>query len=184
LSFSELFSSKETRAVPDHDRHREFVSLIEQSKRLIYRVCFAYSKSPEDRQDLFQEVVVELWKSFDRYKKERKFSTWLYRIALNTAISHVRKAGRRYRHETVAGEPILEATASANFREYETEDVTALKRQIDQMSEMNKALIVLYLEGNSYREIAEVLGISESNVGTKLNRVKQELRKTLAPDTH
>jgi RNA polymerase sigma-70 factor (ECF subfamily) len=170
--------------VPDRNRHREFVALIEQSKRLIYKVCFAYSKSPEDRQDLFQEIVVQLWKSFGRYKKERKFSTWLYRIALNTAISHVRKAGRRYRHETSAVEPILGTTASTILRDYETEDVTALKRQIDQLGEMNKALIVLHLEGNSYREIAEVLGISESNVGTKLNRVKQQLRRTLAPAAH
>ncbi len=165
--------------MPDRDRHEQFVALLEQSKKLIYKVCFAYSASLEDRQDLFQEIVFQLWRSFEKFDAKMKFSTWLYRIALNTAISHVRRMSRRYRRERLTEEHILELTPAPKAADSDSDDLEALKRQIDRLKEMDKALVVLHLEGNSHREVAEILGISESNVGTRLNRVKQSLRDSL-----
>lgn len=147
---------------------------------MIFKICFAYGRSEEDRQDLFQEIVAQLWAAFGKYHPERPFSTWLYRIGLNTAISHVRRQVRRRRVECPAGEAIVEFPQPEGV-EHPADELGELKRCIDALSPLNKALVVLHLEGKSHREIGEILGTTESNIGTRLSRIKQTLREHLAP---
>jgi len=155
---------------------QRFESLLHEHRGIVFKVAGLYSRSTADRDDLAQEIATQLWRSFGGYDPARaKFSTWMYRIALNVAISQSRRwpdAGRfepldTHHLETVGGgEPIAE----------QDERLTALYAFIGQLDPLNRALILLYLEDRSYTEIADVLGISETNVATKISRIKQKLR--------
>jgi RNA polymerase sigma factor (sigma-70 family) len=157
---------------------QRFETLLHEHRRIVFKVAALYSRSTADRDDLMQEISAQLWRSFAGYDEARaKFSTWMYRIALNVAISQARRerwseADRfepleRHHLETVGGgEPIRE----------QDERLQALYAFIGQLDPLNRALILLYLEDRSYGEIADVLGISETNVATKINRIKQKLR--------
>jgi len=151
-----------------------FIDLLDAHQKLIFKVCSMYCRDPEDQKDLVQDVIIQLWNSFDKYDPQYKVSTWLYRIALNTAISYYRKASTRNKHLTVLNDSFLQiahddATDSS-------EKLQLLQQLIGELSELNKALMLLYLDGNSHEEIADILNISVSNVGTKLNRIKQKLK--------
>jgi RNA polymerase sigma-70 factor (ECF subfamily) len=158
---------------PDHEH---FLSLLESHQRPLLKVCWTYGRTSHDRDDLFQEIVGRLWTSFGKYDRSRKFSTWMYRAALNVAIDF-RRRQQRWGMETASldeGEAAVLAVA--------TDD--AMKRQqlrelLEQQSDADRAILLLYLEGHSYREIGEVLGTSESNVGTRLNRLKTSLRQAV-----
>jgi RNA polymerase sigma-70 factor (ECF subfamily) len=152
-----------------------FLSLLEDHKGILVKIAGAYCANPADRPDLVQEMVVQLWRSFGRYDERHRFSTWMYRVALNVAISFYRSQSRSARHATAAGDAALEAIAAPP--EESDEDVRTLLRVIEGLGEMERALVVLYLDGNSYATIAEVLGISETNVGTKLSRIKERIRR-------
>ena len=154
-----------------------FEALLHEHRRIVFKVAGLYSRSAADRDDLVQEISAQLWRSFGGYDEARaKFSTWLYRIALNVAITQARRArwpdADRFeplqpQHlETIGGEPVAEPDAR----------LQALYAFIGQLDPLNRALILLYLEDRSYAEIADVLGISETNVATKLSRIKQTLR--------
>jgi RNA polymerase sigma-70 factor (ECF subfamily) len=155
-----------------------FESLLHEHRRIVFKVAGLYSRTAADREDLVQEISAQLWRSFGSYDAARaKFSTWMYRIALNVAISQVRRerwseADRfepleAHHLETVGGgEPIAE----------QDERLTTLYAFIGQLDPLNRALILLYLEDRSYGEMAEILGISETNVATKISRIKQKLR--------
>ncbi|MDE2154888.1 MAG: sigma-70 family RNA polymerase sigma factor [Xanthomonadaceae bacterium] len=162
------------------DRHQQqrFESLLREHRGVIFKVASIYARNLEDRRDLAQEISVQLWRSFGRYDEQQaKFSTWMYRIALNVAISQARRERRSaserfeplqtHHLETVGGG---EALAEADER------LTALYAFIGQLDPLNRALILLYLEGRGYAEIAEILGVSETNVATKLGRIRQKLR--------
>jgi RNA polymerase sigma-70 factor (ECF subfamily) len=158
-------------------RPGEFEARLREHRGILLKLAYAYGWGAEDREDLVQEICLQLWLSWPRYDSQRRFSTWMYRVALNTAISHAR--ARRARGRSV---PLDEALAVA-ARGFEppsaaVEDLWAALQSLD---ELDRALVVLYLEGRSYREIGEVLGVSESNVGTKLNRLKKRLRRELVP---
>ncbi|MGH8158318.1 MAG: RNA polymerase sigma factor [Rhodanobacter sp.] len=162
----------------DRQHQQRFESLLQEHRKIVFKVAGLYSRSAADRDDLVQEISAQLWRSFARYDETRaKFSTWMYRIALNVAISQVRRerwsdADRfeslEVHHlETVGGgEPVHE----------QDERLQALYAFIGQLDPLNRALILLYLEDRNYTEIADILGISETNVATKISRIKQKLR--------
>lgn len=168
--------------MPRQPSQERFLSLLDEHKKILYKVAGSYCRNPEDRQDLVQEIVAQLWRSFGRYDESYRFSTWMYRIALNVAISFYRNESRRSRATVPAGESILEIADPRGSEDTE-ENLRLLWRQIDQLDELDRALIILYLDGNRYDTIAEILGISETNVGTKIGRIKQKLRRDLAPAT-
>ena len=162
------------------NRADRFVSLLDENRKILYKIAGTYAHESSDRQDLVQEMVVQLWRSFDRYDAGARFSTWMYRIALNVAISWFRAESRNERRFVPAGEAILEvATAPAESKELE-DGLRVLWQAIDGLDPLDRALVVLYLDGQSHEAIAEVLGISSTNVGTKINRIKTRLRRDLS----
>lgn len=156
--------------------HDDFLALVRPLDRAIASVATAYGRSPADRQDLAQEVLAQLWRSFDRYDRSRPFSTWVYRIALNVAISHARA---RWRAED-ASEPIDAEAHPAPAAEPVDERLALLRRFVGELEPMSRALMVLYLDERSGREMAEILGITETNVTTRLARIRQRLRERFA----
>ena len=161
------------------ESQREFVTLVDRHRRLLLKVCWMYAAATHDRDDLLQEIVAELWSSFHRYDRQRKFSTWMYRVALNVAIDFQRRVRRRNHYDTELSEQDGWLPSDLTARHEETEQLIQLRRTLSEHNDADRALLLLHLEGNSYREIGEILGISESNVGTRLNRIKDGLRKSL-----
>lgn len=161
----------------DRQRQQRFEHLLHEHRRIVFKVASVYARDAEDRQDLVQEICVQLWRAFARYDPARaRLSTWIYRIALNVAISQLRRqtgalAGRMepletHHLETIGGEVASEPD----------ERLASLYAFIGELEPLNRALILLYLDDRPYAEIADVLGISETNVATKLGRIKQTLR--------
>lgn len=157
----------------------QFIYLIEQNKKLIFKVCNAYCHDFEDRKDLVQEVIIKLWQSFEKYNNKYKLSTWMYRIALNTAISHYRANRKRKTGTFSIHEDLFDLIDENESLELDN-NVKLLYDFINGFDELNKALMILYLDNNSYRDIADVLGITETNVATKISRIKQQLKKQFA----
>jgi RNA polymerase sigma-70 factor (ECF subfamily) len=151
-----------------------FQNLVEEHKKILYKVCNSYCKNPGDRDDLAQEIIVQLWRSFEAFDERVRFSTWMYRIALNVAISFYRRESVRSRHVVSGDERLLEAVDES---QNQPEEVQVLYQWIERLDPLNKALALLYLDGNNYQEMAAVLGISETNVATKISRLKQTLRQ-------
>lgn len=156
-----------------------FLALLDQHKKILYKVAGAYCRNPDDRPDLIQEIAAQLWRSFDRYDERHRFSTWMYRIALNVAISFYRSETRRSRNTVPAEDSLLELAADGPGAAEEG-SLQLLHQLIGRLDELDRALVLLYLDGNRYDTIAEVLGISETNAATKLSRIKQKLRRDLA----
>jgi RNA polymerase sigma factor (sigma-70 family) len=152
-----------------------FLQLIEQHKGIIYKVSRSYGKNEEDREDLFQEIVLQLWSAFDRYNDQYKLSTWMYRIALNVAISFYRKERKRNESESPLTESLTEIADETG--EELNANIRVLQRFIDELRELDKALMILYLESKSYKEIADILGITETNVATRISRIKELLKQ-------
>ncbi len=157
------------------EAQERFVALLEEHKRILYKVASSYCRNPADRQDLVQEMAVALWKSFGRYDDRHRFSTWMYRIALNVAISFYRSEVRRTRHTLPSGDSVLVLAAAVEPSEPD-EELLVLQSLMRQLGELDRAILILYLDENSYDTIAGILGISETNVGTKIGRIKQKLR--------
>jgi len=150
---------------------KEFLKTIHGNQQIIYKVCRMYRDNKEDQEDLFQEIVYQLWKSYPTFKGESKVSSWLYRIALNTSIAVYRKANPiidNYAEFPENMHPLEEVAVSEN----EERLFSALRK----LNNAEKAVISLYLEDFNYQEIAEITGLSESNVGVKLNRIKNKLK--------
>ena len=151
-----------------------FKTLLEEHKKILYKVCNSYCKNQDDREDLAQEIILQLWRSFGAFDGRSRFSTWMYRIALNVAISFYRREKTRTRHITSADERFLEGMVEDGKQ---PEEIRFLYQFIAGLDPLNKALLLLYLDGNSYQEIAEALGISETNVATKLSRLKKAIQQ-------
>jgi len=156
-----------------------FVQLISEHQGIIHKVASLYCDQGEERRDLFQEIVLQLWRAYPNYKGEAKLTTWMYRIALNTAISGFRKKKRSPELQPIT-DHLLQLPAQAPDSERE-EQRQFLYRAIEQLSEVEKALVMLQLEDHSYDEIAEIIGITPNYVGVKFNRIKAKLRNILLP---
>jgi RNA polymerase sigma-70 factor (ECF subfamily) len=156
-----------------------FEALLGRHRGIAFKIANAYARLPEDRRDLAQEIVTQAWRAFPFYDDGRPFSTWMYRIALNVAISHRRGAVVRSRHFADVDAAGLDALPGAPA--YEPDDrVRELYRVIDTLDDFHRALVVLYLEGRDQREMAEILGLTETNVATRLSRLRQKLRREAA----
>ncbi|HLT74242.1 MAG TPA: RNA polymerase sigma factor [Ohtaekwangia sp.] len=156
------------------DEHR-FVNLINEHQGLIHKVCIMYENDPEVRNDLFQEIVLQLWRSFPTFRGEAKITTWMYRIALNTAISGFRKETRKIKTEDLR-EVHFNITEGSDDSE---ENLHRLQVAIRQLNEIDRAMIMMALEEVPYEEIAETIGISQNNVRVRMNRIREKLRKLM-----
>lgn len=157
----------------------DFEARLEEHRGIVFKLASSYCRRREERDDLIQEICLQLWRAFPAYDRERRFSTWMYRVALNTAISFARTRQVRDRHSVPLDESLAPAAALPDGAGEER--VGQLYRVMDGLGELERALLLLYLEERSYRDIAEILGISETNVGTKMNRLKLKIRRELAP---
>ena len=154
---------------------REFVDILNDHRRLIFKVCHLYCRDPEDRKDLFQEIVLQAWKSIGSFRNESKLSTWMYRVALNTAITHFRKEKRTVNTTSITDIEMPETDPDDEIEE----QLALLFTAIERLDKFDKSIILLYLEEKSYEEISEITGLSKTNVGVKLNRIKKKLSDTL-----
>jgi len=154
------------------EKEKQFELLVKEHKRTIYTVCYMFSKNSAEVDDLFQEILIRLWKGFDNFEERSSVSTWIYRVALNAAINNDKK--ERHRVKTV---PL-----SLDINPYEDDDpstqqIRQLYDRINQLDLIDRSLILLWLEGLSYDEIGAIIGISTSNVGVRLLRIKDKLVK-------
>ncbi|MDP5168682.1 MAG: RNA polymerase sigma factor [Bacteroidia bacterium] len=156
-----------------------FLEIISTHQRIIHKVCRLYAHTEDDRADLFQEILLQLWRAFGSFKGESKISTWMYRVALNTAISGFRKSSRRPATTDLDSTALI-AAADAPSSDAE-EETQLLYKAIAMLSDLERAIIMLYLEEQSYEEIGEVIGITPNYVGVKINRIKSKLKDILSP---
>jgi len=154
----------------------EFAELVSKNQDIIHKVCNLYCNNLEDRRDLFQDVLYQLWKSYPSFRHESKFTTWMYRVALNTAITRFKKFKK-----SPKSEDLNERTFQLADYQDDTidEKLKMLYEAINQLSKIERAIIMLHLEENSYQEIAQIIGITETNVGVKINRIKKKLKTIL-----
>lgn len=157
----------------------EFTTLIEENQGIIHKVCRIYTDDAMAHNDLFQEIVLQLWKSYDSFKGDAKFSTWMYRVGINTAITLFRKKSRK---------PKIDRLDQHHFHIQSEErdenvefQIKMLKKAINQLNDIERALVLLYLEELPYRDIAETMGITEVNARVKMNRIKKKLKVMLNP---
>jgi RNA polymerase sigma-70 factor (ECF subfamily) len=157
--------------------HDRFLTLLDQHKGILFKIANAYGRGLAAREDLVQEMILQLWRSFGRYDDRHRFTTWMYRVALNVAISSYRRERRRPRTGVLEG--ALDV-AAASATPTQQEDFRLLEEFIAQLNELDRALVLLYMDGHGYDTIAEILGITETNVGTKLGRIKDKFRRMAA----
>lgn len=152
----------------------EITNLILENQAIIWKICNTFYQLKEDREDLFQEITIQLIKAYPKFENRSKFSTWLYRVALNTAISFK----KRNQHKIIYSE-INDTTVGRIDAKYEESQVTLLYKSIDQLSKIDKVVVLLYLEEKSYDEIAEITGFTVKNISVKLVRIRRKLNKIL-----
>lgn len=155
----------------------KFVTLLEENQNIIHKICRLYTQSEAEHKDLFQEISIQLWKSFDRFEGKSKFSTWMYRVGLNTAITLYRKDKKRI--DTYALNDEISRIEVDQYDPVIDEQLNLLYQKIEKFSEIDKALVLLYLEDKKYDEIADTLGITAVNARVKMNRIKQRLKKMI-----
>lgn len=160
-------------------KEKQFEELVKQYKRTIYSVCYMFSRDNEEINDLFQEILVRLWLGFDQFEQRSSVSTWVYRIALNTAINSDKRAKRR--PQTV---PLSTDIDPYDPQDSSLEQVRQLYALINQLDVMDRGLVLLWLEGIGYDEIAAIMGITVANVGIKLHRIKEKLVQKSKSVTH
>jgi RNA polymerase sigma factor (sigma-70 family) len=170
----------EESTVAMHDKaQQDFEELLSSNRGIVLKVAHTYCFHADDRADLVQEIAAQLWRAWPQYDPQRKFTTWMYRIALNVAISFVRNEVQR-RHHTVPLEETLHDTEDPSSGDPESEArVRQLLDYINRQPPLDRALLLLYLEERSQREIAEILGMTETNVSTKIGRLKQRIRNEM-----
>ncbi len=166
------------------DSQSRFSELLKQHQPIVFKVARTYCWHPDDRAELTQEIVTQLWRAFARFDSNRKFSTWMYRIALNVAISFVRSNRLRQRHFIAFDESAHDVADQTSNEPERDEQVEFLYRFINQLDALNRALLMLYLEERSYQEIADILGITQTNVATKINRLKQRIRRATSDSSN
>ena len=159
-----------------HDRtHRHFLELIHKHQSIIHKICFVYCKNRYDREDLQQEIILQLWKSFPSFQGKAAFSTWMYRVALNTAINQTRRP-RLLIDSSSSPEPSYDPSESYSH----SEEIQILYQAISKLKKIDKAIILLWLEERSYEEIAEIIGITVKHVSVKLVRIRARLTEIIS----
>jgi RNA polymerase sigma-70 factor (ECF subfamily) len=161
---------------------KEFVRLVNQHRFILFKLSNLYCQPGPDREDLFQEIIVQLWKAYPNFRGESKFSTWLYRVALNTAISGLRKEKKRF--ATLGPENLPAQEPDIQYEQEQDEQLLQLYVAINQLTAIERALVMLYLDDKSYQEMEEVLGINENSLRVKMNRIKEKLRKLTKEADH
>jgi RNA polymerase sigma-70 factor (ECF subfamily) len=158
----------------------EFFGLIEKNQGIIHKVCRIYTANEEDFQDLFQEILLQLWKSYKSYKGNSKFTTWMYRVALNTAITLFRKSVKSVNAQEIDSS-LYKISDDTEFFDKQ-EQINRLYEAIKKLSEIERALVLLYLEDLPYKDISDTLGITEINARVKMNRIKAKLKEIMNQD--
>ena len=158
--------------------HR-FVKLLETNQNIVHKICRLYTNDKDAHDDLFQEITIQLWRAFPKFRGDSKFSTWMYRVSLNTAITLYRKSKRQI--DTQDFESISFKIKSEEYDDTTEQQLKLMYDAVKKLNDIDKALVFLYLEDKSYREISGTLGISEVNARVKMNRAKDKLRKILNP---
>ena len=158
---------------------KKFLSDFEKNQNIVHKVCSIYTTNQDQHNDLFQEIAIQVWKNYSKFRGEAKFSTWMYRVALNTAISLYRKSSRSIKTQDFSD--VSFKIKSIDYDDTKDQQLKALYDGIRELSDIEKALIFLYLEDKPYKEIATTLGITEVNARVKMNRAKDKLKKSLNP---
>ncbi|MBQ0769396.1 MAG: RNA polymerase sigma factor [Bizionia sp.] len=158
--------------------HR-FIELLEEHQNIVHKVCRLYTNNYDAHNDLFQEITIQLWKAYPKFRGDSKFSTWMYRVGLNTAITLYRKSKRQVK--TQEFDAVQFKIKAEDYDNTEEQQLKLLYEAVYQLDDINKALVFLYLEDKNYKEISETLGISEVNARVKMNRIKTKLKTILNP---
>lgn len=158
---------------------KEFVKQLDENQNIVHKICRLYTNDQHAHNDLFQEVTVQLWRAYPKFRGDAKFSTWMYRVALNTAITLYRKSTRRVKTQDY--ESVQFKIEDRQEEDEQMEQLTLLYGAVKQLNDIEKALVFLYLEDKNYREISETMGISEVNARVKMNRIKTKLTNIINP---
>ena len=158
---------------------KSFVQLLQENQNLIHKICRLYTNGEDAHKDLFQEITIQLWKAYPQFRGDSKFTTWAYRVALNTAITLYRKKTRSI--NTIEFDSKLHKIDQEEYNYEQEEHIKLLYQAVQQLNDIEKALVFMYLEDKDYGEIAETLGISEVNARVKMNRIKGKLKNILNP---
>jgi RNA polymerase sigma-70 factor (ECF subfamily) len=158
----------------DNGQKEQFLDILEKNIGIIIKIARAYSKTVHDKEDLINDITLELWKSFGRFKGDSKISTWIYRVALNTSMNYRR---RRKNDKLIFLDDLKQIdNLSWLIEQYDSSQSDILYQCIDELDKLNKAIILLYLDGNSHDEISNITGVSKTNVGTRISRIKEQIR--------
>ncbi|TVZ23488.1 RNA polymerase sigma-70 factor (ECF subfamily) [Dokdonia sp. Hel_I_63] len=156
-----------------------FVTLLEENQNIVHKICRLYTNNRDQHNDLFQEITIQLWRAFPKFRGDSKFSTWMYRVGLNTAITLYRKSKRTV--QTQDFDSVMFRISSEEYDDTVEQQLKLMYSAVKELNDIDKALVFLYLEDKNYSEISETLGISEVNARVKMNRVKKKLKKILNP---
>jgi len=158
-------------------KKESFITAIKNNEGIIYKIALLYTNNVHDKNDLVQEIIYQLWKSFNSFDGRSSLSTWMYRVAMNVAIYHFKSLKRKVLTVPLVGKNLnfQESSDNSNFEE----KLNIFRKQIENLNLLEKGIVVLYLENKSYEEISQITGISESNVGTRLNRIKEKLKNQI-----
>ena len=163
----------------DKALEHQFVTNLERDQNIVHKICRIYTNDQASHNDLFQEITIQLWKAYPKFRGDAKFSTWMYRVALNTAITLYRKTKRGI--QTQDYDTVHFRIKAEEYNDETEQQLTLLYNAVKELNDIDKALVFLYLEDKNYRDISETLGISEVNARVKMNRVKTKLKNILNP---
>ncbi|MCU7618011.1 sigma-70 family RNA polymerase sigma factor [Chryseobacterium sp. PBS4-4] len=159
------------------DLEKKFIDVFKENQRIVHKICRIYTNNSEDHEDLFQEITIQLWKSYSGFRRESKFSTWMYQVALNTAMT-LSKKSKKYQLQQV---DISFSSLKIKEESYEDDEhkLKEMYQHIYRLSDIEKALIMMYLDNKSFKEIGDILGITEGNARVKMNRAKNNLKSKI-----
>ncbi len=161
------------------DLEHQFVTNLERHQNIVHKICRIYTNDQAAHNDLFQEITIQLWNAYPKFRGDAKFSTWMYRVALNTAITLYRKKKRGI--QTIDYDSVHFRIQAEEYDPASEQQLKLLYSAVKELNDIEKALVFLYLEDKNYKEISETMGISEVNARVKMNRIKTKLKNILNP---